>query len=168
VDECKSLISGRKRFTLFHPEDGCFLYPTVGRCKTKVRKLSVGGTSPSDLLEIEDLLTQGSRRGRTVGELVGEISKWTILIGQMGFDTTPSIPYPTLSLKPVLKAHGTTSKSALETMIRCTAVEFCFQFQLAPLCSNLTHEATAFKCCFETQFASLSLGWHRESFCHSC
>jgi hypothetical protein len=35
--------------------------------------LSVGGTCPSDLLKIEGLLTQGARRGRTVGEPVGEI-----------------------------------------------------------------------------------------------
>jgi len=34
-------------------------------------KLSVGATSVHDLLEIEDRLTQGSRRSRTVGEPVG-------------------------------------------------------------------------------------------------
>ena len=36
-------------------------------------KLSVGGTCPTDLLEIEGLLIQGTRRDRTVGEPVGGI-----------------------------------------------------------------------------------------------
>ena len=65
-------------------------------------KPSVGETSLPDLLEIEDLLNQGSRPGQTVGEYesVGGIFgiQWTVLIDQTGFDTKSSIPDLTLSL----------------------------------------------------------------------
>jgi len=54
------------------------------------------------LLDIEGLFTHESRPGRTVGESVGEISKWTVLIGRTGFDAICSIPDPTLSLKSPL------------------------------------------------------------------
>ena len=51
-------------------------------------KLSVGVTRNAYLLEIEGLFTQGSRPGRTFGESVGGFSKWTVLIGRTGFDTS--------------------------------------------------------------------------------
>jgi hypothetical protein len=50
------------------------------------------------LLETEGRFTRGSRPGRTFGESVGGILKWTALIGRTEFDTIPSIPDPTLSL----------------------------------------------------------------------
>jgi len=68
-----------------------------------VLKLSVGVTRNADLLEIEGLCTRGSRPGRTFGESVGGIfemgsSDW--------FDTTTSIPDPTLSLTECLGLPG--------------------------------------------------------------
>jgi len=56
--------------------------------------LSVGGTSPSDLLKIEGLVTQGSRLGRSAGHLVGRIvaldgSDWSNGLRYHNFDTKP-------------------------------------------------------------------------------
>ena len=61
-------------------------------------KLSVGGTSPSYLLEIKGLFTQGSRPGRTVGESVGGIiemysSDWSNGIRYHIFDTRPDTEF---------------------------------------------------------------------------
>jgi hypothetical protein len=59
-------------------------------------KLSVGGICPPDLLEIEGLLTQGSRRHRTVCESVGGTfetgsSDWSNRIRHHSFDTRPDL-----------------------------------------------------------------------------
>ena len=70
-------------------------------CKAlKPLKLSVGVTSDAYLLDIEGLLTQGSRRGRTVGESVGgvfemESSDWSngIHIHHHIFDTRPDTEF---------------------------------------------------------------------------
>jgi len=61
-------------------------------CPPSRLKLSVGGTCPSDLLEIEGLLTRESRPGRTFGESVGGIletdsSDWSNGIRHHIFDT---------------------------------------------------------------------------------
>jgi hypothetical protein len=61
-------------------------------------KLSVGGTGPSDLLEIEGLLTQGLRPGRTDGQPVGGIFKtdssdWSNGIRYHIFDTIPNTKF---------------------------------------------------------------------------
>ena len=61
-------------------------------------KLSVGGTSPSDLLEIEGLVTQGSRPGRSAGYLVGGIfaldgSDWSNGLRYHNFDTKPDTEF---------------------------------------------------------------------------
>jgi len=61
-------------------------------------KLSVGGTSPSYLLEIEGLFTHGSRRGRTVGESAGETfetdsSDWLNGIRCHTFGTRPDAEF---------------------------------------------------------------------------
>jgi hypothetical protein len=61
-------------------------------------ELSVGVACDAYLLEIEGLLTQGSRPGRTPGGSVSEVSGMDNLIGCAGFDTKTSIPDPTLSL----------------------------------------------------------------------
>jgi hypothetical protein len=55
-------------------------------------KLGVGGTCPSDLLEIEYLSTQGLRLGRTVSESVGgmfeiDSADWSNGIRYHVFDT---------------------------------------------------------------------------------
>jgi hypothetical protein len=61
-------------------------------------KLSVGRTSPSYLLEIEGLLTQGSRPGRTFGESMSEnfeldSSGWSNGIRYHIFDTRPDTEF---------------------------------------------------------------------------
>ena len=61
-------------------------------------QLSVGGTSPSDLLEIEGPVTQGSRPGRSAGYLVGGIfaldgSDWSNGLRYYNFDTRPDTEF---------------------------------------------------------------------------
>ena len=61
-------------------------------------KRSVGGTCPSYLLEIDGLLTQGWRPGRTFGESVGGIlemdsSDWSNGIRHHVFDTRPDTEF---------------------------------------------------------------------------
>jgi hypothetical protein len=61
-------------------------------------KLSVGGTCPSDILEIEGLFTQGSEPGRAFGESVGwilemESSDWSSGIRYHFFDTRPDTEF---------------------------------------------------------------------------
>ena len=65
-----------------------------GRVASREFKLSVGRTCPVYLLEIEGLLTQGSRPGRTFGESVGGIlgmdsSDWSNGIRHHVFDIRP-------------------------------------------------------------------------------
>ena len=67
-------------------------------------KLSVGRTCPVHLLEIEGLLTQGSRPGRTSGESVGGIfemdsSDWSNGIRHHVFDTRPDTEFKLASTR---------------------------------------------------------------------
>jgi hypothetical protein len=60
--------------------------------------LSVGGTYPSDILEIEGHFTQGSSSGQTVGELVGGVvemdsSEWSNGIRYHTFGTRPNTEF---------------------------------------------------------------------------
>jgi hypothetical protein len=59
-------------------------------------KLSVGGTSPKNHLELKGLFTQESRPGRISGESVGGIFPLdcSVRSNELRFDTTASIPYP--------------------------------------------------------------------------
>jgi len=59
---------------------------------------SVGRTSPSDLLEIEGLVTRGSRAGRSAGYLVGGIFAlngydWSSGLRVHNFDTKPDTEF---------------------------------------------------------------------------
>jgi hypothetical protein len=63
-------------------------------------KLSVGRACPVHLLDIEGLLTEGWRAGRTFGDAVGGILEMDNSDGSR-FGTIPSIPDPTLSLRTV-------------------------------------------------------------------
>jgi len=60
--------------------------------------LTVGGTSPFDLLEIEGLVTQGPRPGRSAGYLVGGIfaldgHDWSNGLRYHNFDTKPDTEF---------------------------------------------------------------------------
>jgi hypothetical protein len=89
----------------------------VGRALPLVcLKLSVGVKCHPYLFEIEGQFTQGWRPGRTLGESVGGISKWTVLIGRTGFNTIASLPDPTLnSMQPVYTQRP---KAQGESMVR--------------------------------------------------
>jgi hypothetical protein len=61
-------------------------------------QLSVGVTGHAEILEIEGLLTQGSRPGRTFGESVGEViemgsSDWSNGIRNHIFDTSSNTEF---------------------------------------------------------------------------
>jgi len=69
-------------------------------------EFSVSLTRHAEILEIEGLLTKGSRPGRTFGERSMGFSKWRVMIGRAGFVTISSIADPTLSLSQETMYEG--------------------------------------------------------------
>ena len=65
----------------------------------QLNSVSVGRTSPSDLLETEGLVTQRSRVGQSAGYLVGGIfalndgSDWSNGLRYQNFDTKPDTEF---------------------------------------------------------------------------
>ena len=101
-------------------------------------KLSVGRTCPFYLLEIEGLLTQGSRPGRTFGESVG---------GVLEMDSS--------DWSSGIRHHVFVTRSDTEFKDK---LAFGNTFVLSLKVSQMSHEATAFKFCFQIQLTALHPG----------
>jgi len=91
----KGLHSSTSQFNQNHLCD--YNHPTYATKSAHV-ELSVGRRCPVYLLEIEGLLTEGSRPGRTIGESVGGIlemdsSDWLNGIRYQTFDTRPDTEF---------------------------------------------------------------------------